>query len=282
MRFKLYREHGSLNSAPVFGAAEQGLKQLGHDVVNAGEDVPVIWSVLWHGRMQGNKQIFDSFRKHNKPVLVIEVGGISRGETWKVAVNGINREATWPKFDYDNLERAKKLGLELHPWRTRGDHILLCGQHERSHQWRNMPPVERWVENTITEIRKHTDRKIIFRPHPRCRVPDIEHKFSNVVRQTPQKIPHTYDEFNMAFDNAWATVSWSSNPGIRSALNGIPVFTGPESLAYDVSMKDLSLIENPPLPDREQWLARYSHTEFTLQEIASGMPFEKLLNALDL
>jgi hypothetical protein len=41
-------------------------------------DVAVIWSVLWQGRMAGNKKVWDDFRSQGKPVVVLEVGGLLR------------------------------------------------------------------------------------------------------------------------------------------------------------------------------------------------------------
>jgi hypothetical protein len=73
MRFKLYREYGALNSPPVFDALEQGLKQLGHTIVHDNEDVSVIWSVLWAGRMRSNKTIYEQCRQSGKSVMIIEV-----------------------------------------------------------------------------------------------------------------------------------------------------------------------------------------------------------------
>ena len=63
MRIKLYRENGALGSNVVFDALEQGFKRLGHQIVDSNEDVPVIWSVLWFGRMQPNQQIYNFFKK---------------------------------------------------------------------------------------------------------------------------------------------------------------------------------------------------------------------------
>ena len=97
--------------------------------------------------------------------------------------------------------------------------------------------------DTITFIRAQTDRPIIFRPHPRVRYLHIEHDFKDVKRQTPKHIQNTYDDFDMQFDNIWATVSWSSNPGIHSVINGVPAFTGPSSLAFDVAEQNLRNIE---------------------------------------
>ena len=279
MKFRLYRENGALNSPPVFDAVEQGLKQCGHTIVNSGEDVDVIWSVLWNGRMSANKLIWEKARTNKKPVLVIEVGGIKRGTTWKVGLNGINRDAYFGDMGNDS-SRANLLGLTVKPWRTDGEYILLCGQHEKSEQWRNEPRMSRWIMETIENIQAHTDRPILFRPHPRCPLPDIEKEYKNVKRQDPQHITGSYDDFDMGFNSIYTTVSWTSNPGIHSVIEGVPAYTSPSSLAWDVSIKSLTNINNPPLPDRQQWLNDYAHTEYTVDEIASGLPFNWLENKL--
>jgi hypothetical protein len=73
MRFRLYREHGALNSVPVFNAFEQGVKSLGHEIVSSNEDVAVIWSVLWYGRMAANREIYEKCIRENKPIIIIDV-----------------------------------------------------------------------------------------------------------------------------------------------------------------------------------------------------------------
>ena len=90
MRFKIYREHGALNSKPVFDAFSQGIRRHGHTEVAAEEDVAVIWSVLWRGRMKPNQQIYESAIANNKPVIIVEVGNLNRGTTWRVSLNNVN------------------------------------------------------------------------------------------------------------------------------------------------------------------------------------------------
>jgi hypothetical protein len=281
MKFSLWTNHGALNSKPVFDAFARGAKSLGHNVVwnDPNSDVDVIWSVLWSGRMAANKSIWERNLAQSKPTVVLEVGGIRRGTTWKVGLNGINRDAYFGDMGNDS-SRASLLSLEVKPWRTDGEYILLCGQHEKSEQWRNEPRMSRWVMETIENIQAHTDRPILFRPHPRCRLPAIEHQYKNVYRQDPRQLPGTYDDFDMKFKNIYCTVSWTSNPGIHSVIEGIPAYTSSSSLAWDVSIKSLTNINNPPLPDRTQWLNDYAWTEFTVEEIASGLPLKRLTSKL--
>jgi hypothetical protein len=284
-KFKLWREYGALNSRPVFDAFANAVTSSGGIISNStnyvDSDVHVIWSVLFHGRMASNRNIWNAVTASNKPIIVLEVGGIQRGTTWKVGLNGINRDAYF--CDSGNTgERAQTLGLTVKPWRTTGEYILIAGQHDKSLQWQNQPSISNWFLKVYTEIRKHTLRPIIFRPHPRCRLPDIEHGLKYVYRQEPQHIDGTYDDFNMAFDNIFATINWSSNPGIHSVINGIPSFVSNHSLAYDVAndIDFLHDIENPLMLDRTQWLNDYAYTEWTAEEIAQGLPLKQLTHKL--
>ena len=281
MRFSFFKQYGALNSKPVFEAFEHSLNQAGHTIEHDSmhADVAVIWSVLFHGRMSSNRPIYEYYTRTSKKVIVLEVGGIKRGTTWKVGLNGINRDAYFGPSGMDN-SRAVQQGLSIKPWRKDGEYILICGQHNKSLQWRDMPSMSNWFLNTYDTIRKHTDRPIIFRPHPRCRLEHIESGLKYVYRQEPRHLEGTYDDFDMAFDNIFCTISWSSNPGIHSVINGVPAFVGPSSLAYDVAGHDINLIEYPQTPDRTQWINDYAWTEFTVEEIAAGIPLKRLTSKL--
>jgi hypothetical protein len=291
MIFCLYTDYGALNSKPVFEAFAKSVIDAGHKVVYnepyrvgahySNYDVAVIWSVLWHGRMSKNQTVWEQNRMLDKPVIVLEVGGINRGTTWKVGLNGINRTAYFGDKDNDRV-RADSLGLVCKPWRSNGDYVLICGQHDKSLQWQGMPRMSNWFLNTYDEIRKYTDRPIIFRPHPRCRLEHIERGLKHVTRQEPKQIANTYDDFDMGFNNVHCTISYSSNPGIHSIIAGVPSFVSTHSLAYPVAndIDFLHDIENPVMPDRIQWLNDYAHTEYTVDEISQGLPLKHLTSKI--
>lgn len=280
MKFKLWREYGALNSKPVFDAFARGVEKLGYKVVNDNSaDVDVIWSVLFQGRMALNKTVWDNAKKAGRPVIVLEVGGINRGTTWKVGLNGINKGSYYIPANVDN-SRADQLGLKLTPWRTTGEYIIICGQHNKSLQWIDMPSMSKWIMDTIDTIQQFSNRTIIIRPHPRCPLLHIESQFKNVYNQTPMHVSGTYDNFNLDFSKAWATISWNSNPGSQSIIAGVPAFVGENSLARDVANIDLSNIENPTMPERQQWLNELAYTEYTTKEIESGIPIKNLTHTI--
>ena len=281
MKFSLFREYGAQNSKPVFDAFADSLVSNGHMVVDNSYDcdVGVIWSVLFNGRMAPNKKVWEDFHNLNKKIIVLEVGGLVRGKTWKVAINGINRDANFGSSGNDSA-RANELGLTLKPWSLGGDRIIICGQHDKSNQWKDMPTMSTWLLNTIKEIRERTDMPIVWRPHPRCPVPGIEHEYKNVKREQPIQVKDTYDDFDFDCTGAYAVVNWSSNPATHAVMQGVPVFVGPSSLAWPVGNKDFSTIGMPKRPDRTQWLNDIAHTEWTLDEIAQGKPLNRLTSYL--
>jgi hypothetical protein len=269
MRFRLYREHGALNSRPVFDAFEQGLKSLGHEIVNTPDGIPVIWSVLWHGRMAHNEKIYQTYW----PVVIIEVGNLHRGATWRVSLNHINRLGKFGNHEDLDPDRPKKLGVTLAPIKeNRRPEIMIATQHQRSLQWQGQPSMADWTRSTVEKIRQHSDRKIVVRPHPRS---PISLNIPGVEVGMPRQIAGTYDDFDIDY-NCHCVVNHNSGPAVQAAIHGTPVICDTSSLAGEISGK-FEDIENIKLPDREDWFLRLCHTEWTVSEIAQGIPMQRLM-----
>jgi hypothetical protein len=278
MRFKIFREHGSLNSPPIFNAFEQGLRNLGHSVVKDNEDVGVIWSVLWNGRMQPNQKIYNHYRQQNKPIIIIEVGNLLRNKTWRICLNHINGEGLFGNDLELDINRPNSLGVELrNPKSFKKPEILIATQHQRSLQWEGMPPMDRWVLDILEKIRQFSDRKVIVRPHPRSPL-RLNTNDKSIIVQRPVKLPGSYDDFDIDY-GYHCVINHNSGPAVQAAINGVPVICDKTSLAYPVtsSFKDL---ENPKLPDRDDWFLKLTHTEWTVEEISQGIPIKRLENLI--
>jgi len=277
MKFRLYKEHGALNSSDIFNAFEQGIYALGLSTTTSSTGVPVIWSVLWQGRMLANRQIYYAAVKRNQPIIIIEVGNLIRGITWRVSINNVNRLGLFGNIDNLDYDRHKQLNLYLsQPKVKRKPEILIAAQHERSLQWHSQPPMSQWVLKTIAEVRQHTDRPIIIRPHPRS---PFSLTYPSVKIITPQKIANSYDNFNIDYDTH-CVVNYNSGPGVQAAIYGTPVIVDNSSLASPVS-DVVSNIENVQLPDRAEWFTQLCHTEWTREEIAKGIPLKRLLPEIE-
>lgn len=276
MRFKLYRQYGALNSQLIFDAFAQGVQSLGHSVVDDHEDVAVIWSVLWAGRMAKNREIYHQARNAKKPIIIIEVGNLRRNHTWRICLNHINNLGEFANGTDLDPARPTKLGqqLAMRPPAPREEILIAC-QHSQSLQWQGQPAMNAWVENTVKQIQARSQRKIIVRPHPRSL---FAIDMPGVVQERPQLIAGSYDDFDI-FYNYHCVINHNSGPAVQAVIQGVPVLCDATSLAAAMSIT-WDQIENPSVPDRHEWFLRLCHTEWTVKEISQGVPLARLLEKI--
>jgi len=276
MKFRLYREFGSLNSRPVFDALEKSLRHLGYPIVDNNEDIPVIWSVLWNGRMEKNRYVYERSRKDNRPILILEVGNLVRNQTWRVSLNHVNGLGIFAHEQDLDTDRPNKLGINLRPYRSsRKPEILIACQHQKSLQWQGMPIMQDWIKEKIAELKKYTDRRVVIRSHPRS--PFVLEQ-TDVRLERPRQLQGTYDDFDINYDYH-CVINHNSGPAIAAVINGVPVITDTSSLAWPVSnmIENVESLENK---SREDWLIKLSHTEWTVKEIENGIPMSRLLGEI--
>ena len=163
----------------------------------------------------------------------------------------------------ERLEKLKQLGIdaEFKGWRDTGKHILLCPSSPTVTFQMNGITQDEWVEVAKREIRKHTDREIIFRNKPRP-----GNKWWNTDIKDDLK-------------NCYALVTNYSLSAFDALLNYVPVFAEANSVMGPVTSRDISKIEKPLRPGRktmEEWLKFVSENQFTLKEMANGKAYEIL------
>lgn len=231
--------------------------------------------------MEKNRRVWNNYRAKGKPVVVLEVGGLKRNTTFKIGINGINRSADFANEDFDD-KRWPKFNIDLKPWNSTGDIIVICGQHDASEQWKDLPRMNLWIEKQITEIRQYTSRPILVRPHPRNTVGIDEKKFKNVHVRYPKRDYKTYDDtdFKSTLERTWAVVNHSSNPAMEAVFNGVPVFVSANSLCYEVGNETLADINTPAMPNRKQWANKLAYTEWWEDEIIKGEPWKRIKKRL--
>ena len=266
------------NSVPVMSAMLDSLRNAGVSTQENSwdADAVIIWSVLWSGRMATNQAVWSHYKAAGKPVIIIDVGALYRGETWKVALNSITANGYYGHKENLDWDRPKKLGISLAINVTRNPRIVIAAQHARSLQVVGLVSMEGRVIQQVERLRTVTDRPIVVRPHPRSPLnwAGLVHLPPDVVIEQPQKIVNTYDSYNLAFD-CHAIVNHNSGPGIQAALAGTRPIVDVSSLAHPVSI-DLHDIEQPYTVDRDQWLVEICHAEYTVEEIKKGLWLHRL------
>lgn len=141
-------------------------------------------------------------------------------------------------------DRWDALDQPIASWvRNPNGHICVTAgspTYERFHQ------IEGWVDATIAELRKYTDREI---------------KVSNKEDKTP---------LSERIAGAHAVVTHGSNAATEAAIMGCPVFTHPDCAASLVGLTDLSKIESPAYPDRTKWAHSLAYCQFNETELVDG------------
>ena len=278
MRVAYFPNQCAQNSKPVMSAVLSSLNKHGHQTVenNWDADAVIIWSVLWSGRMAANQAVWSHYRSLGRPVIIIDVGALYRGETWKIAINSITANGYYGHQENLDWDRPRKLGISLAINVSRNPRIVIAAQHARSQQVVGLVSMEGWVVDQVERLRAVTDRPIVVRPHPRSPLDwaGLVHLPKDVIIEQPQKIVNTYDSYNLAFD-CHAIINHNSGPGIQAALAGTRPIVDSTSLAHPVSVTYADLDRSYD-QDRDQWLVEICHTEYTVEEIQQALWLRRL------
>ena len=125
-----------------------------------------------------------------------------------------------------------------------------------------------WSAHAVSRIKEVTDRPILYRPHPDDPTPRGI-KGVDFSRGTP---------LEEDLSNAWATVAWNSNSLVSSIIAGVPVFAlGPGSMVESIANKNLQDLENPALPDRQQWAHDLAYCQWSAIELEAGLAWKHII-----
>ena len=166
------------------------------------------------------------------------------------------------------------LNLEMKPWRTKGNHILVCMQRDGGFSMKNLDPIQ-WLGNKLIELRQHTSRSIVIRPHP-----GKPQDFSMFV--DPNRGISVIDSAAVplvqSLHKSWAAVFFNSSSAVAAVCEGIPIFIDDKScVAWDVANKSISDIEKPQMFDRDQWIWNLSAAHWTDEEGSAGDIYKKFI-----
>lgn len=163
----------------------------------------------------------------------------------------------------------------LKPWRTQGNHILIFCQRPKG--FNMFIDQEAWLDATIVQIREHSNRPIMIRMHPGDGTRDKQiHKIQKKHGTTVLISTHT--NIRDTLIDCWCTVGINSTPNVVSAIEGVPGYVEDpvHSWATDVAFTDLAQIENPPLPDRSEWINKIANIHWSNTEVKSGQLWLKI------
>lgn len=183
-------------------------------------------------------------------------------EWYALALGGHNGSGACPSGD---SSRWDALGVDLKPWRTDGEHILVCPN--RSFGRPDLIIPLRWADDVKARLERVTKRPVRIRPHP-----------GNGKQQRP-----------LADDlaGAWACMIWSSSAGVQALIRGVPVVCeAPAWICRQAAIltkapDDESMLESfPRFGDnvaRRAALRALAWAQWHVGELATGEPFARLI-----
>lgn len=99
----------------------------------------------------------------------------------------------------------------------------------------------------------------------------------SLITDRPVEIRKKGDAESLIRDiqDAWATVTYSSNAAVESILEGVPAIVAGSSACAPICSTSLEEIENPKrVFIRDNWLRSLGWGQFTFDEMLAGAPFE--------
>ena len=159
-------------------------------------------------------------------------------------------------------DRWKALDIKLQP-RKFGSKIIVAAPDEKPCRYYGIDQ-EQWVQQTVEELRKHTDRPI------------------EVRQRAPKRIDRivTAPLTQVLAQDVHALVTFNSVAAVESIFAGVPAFVlAPTHIAQPVASTQLSQIENPYWPDQDRldaWCHSMAYGQYHVRELRDGTAFRMM------
>ena len=176
---------------------------------------------------------------------------------WRICKNRIHV----PFIKGCKSDRFEKFEMKVQAPNFKGKNILVCPSSPNINQYLGRPD---WLNETIEEIKKHTDRPIKVREKPRGR---------GTSGPSEAKVPLSED-----LKDTWVCVTSCSISAVEAQGMGVPTICDGKSFAEPVSANHFSDIENPYFVGAEDWLYSLAYQQFTPEEFTNGFVIETLLD----
>jgi hypothetical protein len=175
---------------------------------------------------------------------------------------------------WNEISQALDIKLQTPQINSQG-HILICMQRDGGFAMKTLKPLE-WLSQKIQQIREHSQRPIVVRPHPgdyRPRDFAQYHGQHNLTLIDPSATQLT-DNLN----GAYASVFFNSSASVAAVCAGIPIFVDDQScVAWKVANQDIAQIESPATFEREQWLYDLAAAHWSDEDAQAGRIWQKFL-----
>lgn len=144
----------------------------------------------------------------------------------------------------------------------RGSRILILPPSEKAMRCGWGLDLQSWLDETVTEIQKHSDREILIREKR------IRHE-----RQLHDTI------WEALADDVYCVVTYNSIAAVEALIAGKPIFALGPNAAHHFAKNNLAEIENPLIPDDDEvrrFFCHLAYCQFTKAEMLNGAAWSML------
>ena len=201
--------------------------------------------------------------KENRPYYYIDtgyIGNMQKRKDWhRIVKNGMQHSnINWEMPD-DRFKRIAetKPYLNFPGWKKEGKSILVVTPSEKPCKFYGINR-DTWLENTLSEIKKYTDRPIIIR--------------DKTIRRERVGSGSIYNQLEE--DDIYAVVTYNSIAATEAIGFGIPCFTLAPNAADFFCEKDLSKMESPKYEDPmrvHKWQHWIAYCQYLPREMKDGV-----------
>jgi len=204
----------------------------------------------------GNEQFLVAKIDNNLPFWFIDSGYtnfVENNKKWHRLVRNHLHSGKFFDAPVDRLGIFKKFPAQ---WRTGGDKILVIEPGEFAASIFHVD-INSWRNSVQEELRKYTDKEIVFREKAPKKKRDPLYK-------------------HLLKEDYYCVVSINSNAATESIWAGIPAITLGTHITNPVTRNSLSDINNLYRGNLSNWLCMLSYSQFTYEELADGTAVEIL------
>lgn len=201
----------------------------------------------------GGQKALNYCVKEGRDFYAIDTGYYQPGtkkEYHRITKNGLQQQGPIIARPHDRLSRLR--------WKPRkyreGEYVLVCPPSEKVMKYYG-EDLDKWMKKTVSQIKQHTDRKII-------------------VRQKPdRRLRVTTDTIWAALNDAYCLVTYNSIAATEALLWGKPAIALAPNAATVLCNSRISEINKLNIPEPDQliaYAAHLSYCQFTEKEMRDG------------
>ena len=192
--------------------------------------------------------------ENNRDFYFIDTGyyGNIKTKNWhRITKNSLQYCGELRKVSSDRYVKAGGYTKKFTP----GGKILLCPPSDKAMKFYG-EDLDVWMENTLAELKKHTDREIIVRVKKSRK----ERIYQDTIQEALQ-------------DDIHCLVTYNSIASIEALMEGKPAFVLGQNAGSPLCLDDLSKIEQPLYPSQDEvvyLLSNLAYHQFTQAELQNG------------